>query len=101
VSLTKKHLFIFLLNFLFYKLNNQPILIENFILTINFNENLDELIEIKAKIDEDISKTRSQDKGGENGKYNLKNPIYFTNFFFTRPRNKVTIIKSTIFKPPY
>jgi hypothetical protein len=42
-------------------------MIENFLTTINCTENIDELTEIKLKIDEEITKMRAKDKGGNNG----------------------------------
>jgi hypothetical protein len=35
---------------------------------INHSESIDELSELKVKLEEDISRTRSNDKGEQNGK---------------------------------
>ena len=40
---------------------------ENFITTINFCENFDELNELSLKIEKEIALTRSNDLGGNNG----------------------------------
>jgi hypothetical protein len=48
-------------------MQNQPLLIENFLITINSDENIDELTEIKTKIDEEITRMRAKDKGGDDG----------------------------------
>lgn len=41
-------------------------LTENFLLVLNNSESLDELNEVKLKIDEETQRTRSNDKGGQN-----------------------------------
>lgn len=39
---------------------------EDFLIVLNHSDNIDELNEIKSKIDEEIQRTRSNDKGGQN-----------------------------------
>ena len=53
---------------LFIKSQKQEPSVENFMTTLNYCENLEELNELRIKLEEDISKTRSNDKGGQNGK---------------------------------
>lgn len=36
-------------------------------ITLNYCESLEELNELRIKLEENISKTRSNDKGGQNG----------------------------------
>jgi hypothetical protein len=41
--------------------------IENFLIVLNNSGNLNELNEVKSKINEEILRTRSNDTGGQNG----------------------------------
>jgi len=52
---------------LIIQLDKQPMLTENFLIALNNSDSLEELNEVKIKIEEEILRTRSNDKGGQNG----------------------------------
>lgn len=51
----------------YVKSQNQEHSVDNFMITLNYCESLEELNELRIKLEENISKTRSNDKGGQNG----------------------------------
>ena len=66
-------------------MDNQPMLTENFLIALNHSDNLEELNEVKLKIDEEILRTRSNDKGGQDGMIFLeKKSKFFIDYFSSR-----------------
>ena len=53
------------------KLQDQDPITENFLTSIAYCESIDELNELRIKIDHEIVHTRSNDKGGQNGMLNI------------------------------
>lgn len=62
-------------HYLLIQLKDQPVMIENFLFTINLNSSTDELNYINEKINEETQILRSKDIGGDDGSFNL-NFIY-------------------------
>ncbi len=85
-------------------MENQPMTVDNFLTTINFTENIDELTEIKLKIDEEIAKTRAKDKGGDDGMDRIGDQLYHHSIYFIfyiifpRSWNQITTIKLILFE---
>jgi hypothetical protein len=54
-----------------YLTQDQAPVTENFITAVNYSTSLEELNELRLKIDEEILRTRSNDKGGQNGTFSF------------------------------